>query len=68
MYLFSTRVRVSSHHSDFFSWHKYRCFEPLILKTHLVQRCPIWLVVTVMASVLMAGVPTMMSAHRPLTK
>jgi hypothetical protein len=34
MYLFLTRVRVSSHRFNFFSWHKYWCSEPPILGTH----------------------------------
>jgi hypothetical protein len=68
MYLFLTRVRVSSRRFGFLSWHKYRCSEPLIPGTYPVRHCPLWLVVIVAASVLMAGVPTMMSAHRPLAQ
>jgi hypothetical protein len=42
--------------------------ELLIPRTHPVRRCPLWLVVTTVASVLMAGVPTVMSARRALAK
>jgi hypothetical protein len=68
MYLFLTRVRVLSHHFGFFSWHKYWCFKPHIPETRLVRHCPLWLVVNITSSVLMAGVPTMMSAPHPLAK
>jgi hypothetical protein len=64
IYLFLTRVRVLSCHFGFFSWHIYWCSEPPIPETHPVQRCPLWLVVTIVASVLIAGVPTVMSARR----
>jgi hypothetical protein len=36
--------------------------------THPVRRCLLWLVVLIAASVLMVGVPTVMSGHRPLAK
>jgi hypothetical protein len=68
MYLFLTRVQVLSCRFGFFSWHRYQCSELPIPKTHPVRRCPLWLVVIVAASVLMAGVPNMISACRPLTK
>jgi hypothetical protein len=68
MYLFLTRVWISSHRFGFFSWHKYQCSEPPIPGTHPVRRCPLWLVVIIAASILMAEVPTVMSSHRPLAK
>jgi hypothetical protein len=36
VYLFLTRVRVLRHRFTFLSWHKYRCSEPPIPRTHLV--------------------------------
>jgi hypothetical protein len=68
MYLFLTWVWISSHRFGFFSWHKYQCSEPPIPRTHPVRRCPLWLVVIIAASILMAEVPTVMSSHRPLAK
>jgi hypothetical protein len=62
VYLLLTRVRVLRHRFTFLSWHKYRCSKPPIPRTHLVRHCPLWLVVTIVASVLMVGFPTMMLA------
>jgi hypothetical protein len=68
MYVFLTRVRVPNRRFGIFSWHKYQCSKPHIPRTHLVRRCPLWLVVTITASVLMAGVPTVMSARHTFAK
>jgi hypothetical protein len=68
MYLFLIREQVPSHRFSIFSWHRYQCSKPPIPRTHPVQRCLLWLVVIITASVLMAGVPTVMSACHPLMK
>jgi hypothetical protein len=73
-----TQARVLTHRFGFLLWHKQQCSEPparldenclflpLIFRSHPDLCCPQWLVATVAASVLMVGIPAVMSARCPL--